>query len=137
MLGKITLITPPDIFENANKSILLIHLTDEEQDIVSKWLAANEVNEDINLYVYSSEANPVWFLYALNRCEYKYINIDCVNYITQALSGYTLSRSNVFYKTDDVNLAAVYSHINSNRVSTIEQFLESVLGAKTINNSQL
>ena len=137
MLGKITLITPPDIFENANKSILLIHLTDEEQDIVSKWLAANEVNEDINLYVYSSEANPVWFLYALNRCEYKYINIDCVNYITQALSGYTLSRSNVFYKTDDVNLAAVYSHINSNRVSTIEQFLENVLGAKTINNSQL
>jgi hypothetical protein len=136
MSGKITLITPPDIFENSNPSILFIHLTDEEQDVVSKWLAKMNLDIDLNFYVYGGESNVSWFLYALNRCEYKYINIDCVNYITQALSGYALTKNNVFYSTKDDNLVGVYSHINNNRVSNIEQFLESILGAET-NEPQL
>ena len=131
MKSKITLITPPDIFENANKSILLCHMTDEEQDIISRWLKNADLPYELNLYAYTNEANPVWFLYALNRCEYKYININNVNTLTQALAGYVLSRNNVFYKTDDTNIAAIYSHINSNRVDSIDVFLEIVLGAKT------
>jgi hypothetical protein len=131
MKSKITLVTPPDIYENANKSIVLCHMTGDEQDAVSQWLHDADLSYDINLYAYTDEPNAVWFLYALNRCEYKYINIDCVNLITQALAGYALSRSNVFYKTDNENLAAVYSHINSNRVNNIKEFLEKVLGAKT------
>ena len=136
MTGKITLITPPDIFENSNPSVLFVHITDEEQDIISRWLGKADFKTDINFYVYSGEPNAIWFLYALNRCEHKYINIDCVNYITQALSGYALSKSGIFYKTQDENLAAVYSHINSNRVRQVDQFLESILGAKT-NEPQL
>ena len=131
MKSKITLITPPDIFENANKSILLCHMTDEEQDISSRWLINADLPYELNLYAYTNETNPVWFLYALNRCEYKYININNVNTLTQALAGYVLSRNNVFYKTDDTNIAAIYSHINSNRVDSIDVFLEIVLGAKT------
>ena len=131
MKSKITLITPPDIFENANTSILLCHINDQEQDAISKWLHDSDLSKDLNLYTYISEPNPVWFLYALNRCEYKYINIDGVNLLTQALSGYALSRANVYYKTDNENLAAIYSHINSNRVDSVEVFLESILGAKT------
>lgn len=131
MKSKITLITPPDIFENSNKSVLLCHMTDEEQDTVSQWLRNADLPYDLNLYAYNNEPNAVWFLYAANRCEYKYINIDSVNLITQALSGYMLSRPGVYYKTDNVNLAAVYSHINTNRVNDIGEFLESVLGAKT------
>lgn len=136
MKSKITLITPPDIFENSNPSILLCHLTGDEQDALGKWLHDADLPMDINLYAYTGEPNPVWFLYALNRCEYKYINIDNVNLITQALSGYCLSKSNVFYKTVDENLAAVYNHINSNRVNTVEDFLESILSVKT-NEPQL
>ena len=128
MQGKITLITPPDIFENSNKSVLFIHITDDEQDTISKWLSTSEFNKDINFYVYSGEPNVPWFLYAMNRCEYKYINIDCVNYITQALSGYALTRNVTFYKTLDENLASVYSHISSNRIDRVETFLESILG---------
>ena len=136
MKGKLTLITPPDIFENSNLSILFCHLTDEEQDIVGRWLHKNDVVEDLNLYAYTGEPNAVWFLYALNRCEYKYINIDCVNTMTQALAGYMLGKSNVYYSTGNANLAAVYSHINSNHVSNVEEFLKGVLGVQT-NNSQL
>jgi hypothetical protein len=132
MKSKITLITPPDIYENANKSILLCHMTDEEQDSVSKWLRHADLPYDLNLYTYTNEANAVWFLYALNRCEYKYINIDNVNLITSALAGYVLSRNNVYFKTTDTNLAAIYSHINTNRIDSIDEFLERILGAKTI-----
>lgn len=106
-------------------------MNDQEQDTVSRWLKDADLPYDLNLYAYTDEANPVWFLYALNRCEYKYINIDGVNMMTQALSGYMLSRTNVYYATGNTNLAAVYSHINSNRVNSIDEFLERILGAQT------
>jgi hypothetical protein len=127
MQGKLTLITPPDIYENSNLSILFIHLTDEEQDAVSLWLANNEIPGNVNIYLYNGEPNVSWFLYALSRSDYKYINVDCLNYITQSLSGYVLGKSNTYYKTSDENISAVYSHINSGSVINVEQFLESIL----------
>jgi hypothetical protein len=129
--GKITLITPPDIFENSNTSILLVHLTDQEQDMASAWLGANEVPNDINIYLYNGEDNVTWFLYAMSRCEYKYINMECVTYITQALSGYMLGKSNTYYKTDNQSISDVYNFINSNRVDSVEHFLKSIFSDKT------
>ena len=131
MDGKLTLITPPDIFENNNKSILFIHLNEQDQATVSKWLSESSIDQDLNLYVYDGEPNMNWFFYAMSRCEYKYIDLSGLNYITQALGGYLLAKKNVFYKTDDENLASVYSHINNNRVDRIETFLESILVGKT------
>lgn len=130
MPGKITLITPPDIFENDNLSLLFVHLSDEDQDVVSKWLADRGFGDNLNLYVYSNEPNATWFLYALNRCEYKYIDTSGMNILTQALGGYALSKNDVYYKTDDENLAAIYSHINQNRITKIEKFLERALGER-------
>ena len=127
MQGKLTLITPPDIYENSNLSILFIHLTDEEQSAVSEWLSKNDIPGDVNLYLYNGEPNVPWFLYAVSRSDYKYINIDCVNYITQSLAGYVLGRGNTYYRTSDENIASVYSHINSKSVTNVEQFLESIL----------
>jgi hypothetical protein len=128
MQGKITLITPPDIYENNNFSIFLAHLTQEEQDEVSKWLSGSNILKNINIYLYSGEQNISWFLYAMGRSEYKYINIDFVNYITQSLSGYMLSNNNTYYKTTNDDLAEVYSHINSGRVDSVTQFLEGIFG---------
>lgn len=134
MDGKITLITPPDIFENSNISILLAHLTDQEQDEVTEWLSNTSFDQDLNIYFYNGEPNVTWFLYALNRSDYKYINIDYVNYITQALSGYALGKSNTYYSTVDSNLTQVYSHINSKKVSNVKEFLEGILGDQTNTN---
>jgi hypothetical protein len=127
MDGKLTLITSPDFFENSNTSILFFHLTDDEQDRISKWLSESKIKKDINLYVYTNEVNLPWIFYAFSRCEYKYINFDGMNSITQSLGGYFVGRNNVYYSTKDENLAAIYSHINGNRVSQVETFLESVL----------
>ena len=130
MKGKLTLVTPPDIYENSNTSVLFLHLNDKNQDIVSQWLANADIVEDLNLYVYSGEPNVPWLLYALSRCEYKYVDFDEPEYITSALGSYILGKSNIAYKASDENLAEIYSHINQNRVQTIEEFLERITSVK-------
>jgi hypothetical protein len=127
MDGKITLITPPDIFENSNLSILFFHISEEEQDFISKWLSNSDLKINLNFYVYTDETNLPWIFYAFGQSEYKYINFDNSNTITQALGSYLLSKNNVYYKTKDENLAAIFSHINSNKIHKIESFLERVL----------
>jgi hypothetical protein len=127
MQGKVTLITPPDFYENENRSILFFHLSENDQDAVSKWLNESKLKENLNLYVYSNETNLPWIFYAFGRSDYKYIDFNEMNSITQALGGYLIGRNNVYYKTNDENLAAIYSHINNNRITRIEEFLERTL----------
>ena len=131
MKGTITMITPPDFFENGNLSVLFVHLSEQDQDAATRWLSEAQVLPDINFYIYSGEPNVTWFLYAQSRCEYKYIDFDSVNVITQALGGYVLGKNNVYYRTSDENLAAVYSHINQHRVPGVVKFLETSLGDQT------
>lgn len=123
MQGKITLVTPPDFYENGNRSLLLINVTDDEQDQISAWLASQEILKDVNIYLYNGEPNIPWLLYASNRCTYKYINLDHVNYMTQWITGYIMGKPNVFYTTQNQNIVAVMSHINTNHISKIETFL--------------
>jgi hypothetical protein len=128
MQGKITLITPPDIYENNNFSLLFLHLTDTEQDTLTQYLSKLQFDKPINIYLYNGESNISWVLYAQSRCEHKYINIDNANYITQSLSGYMLANSGSCYYTTNDELANVYSHINLGRVDSIENFLEGIFG---------
>jgi hypothetical protein len=127
MEGGITLVTPPDIYENNNLSILFVHLSEQDQDLVSQWLSKSSIEEDINIYVYNGETNIGWLLYALGRCEYKYIDVDGANSVSQALMGYILGKNGICYHTKDENLAAIYSHINSNRTLSIKDFMERAL----------
>ena len=127
MEGKITLITPPDIFENLNFSILFLHISETDQDNISKFLASRPIKENLNLYVYSSEPNVDWIFYALGKSNLIFIDLDNCNFITDKLSGYILARNNIFYKTSNENMAAIFSHINQNRITNIEQFLERII----------
>ena len=129
MEGGITLVTPPDIYENSNLSILFMHLSDNDQDTVSQWLSQSKITEDINIYVYNGEVNVSWLLYALGCCDYKYIDIDGANDVSKALMGYILGKNGICYRTEDENLAAIYSHINSNRTTSIKDFMERALSA--------
>lgn len=131
MDGKITLVTPPDIFENGNLSVLLVNLSEEDQDAVGKWLSKSDIKENLNIYFYNGEPNVPWFFHAIGCCEYKYIDLDSNNYVTTALSGYILGKHDFAYKTVDNNLASVYSYINNNRVIRVEEFLERSLSGQT------
>lgn len=126
MNGKITLVTPPDIFENSNVSMLFVHLTESDQDIVSQWLAESNVDQDINIYVFNGEPNVPWLLYALNFCEYTYVNVDHVDSITTLLNSYMLGKSNVHYSTANEQTAHTLSYINRSRYVKVTDFLERV-----------
>jgi hypothetical protein len=128
MATKITLITPPDIYQNNQDSILLIDLIEDEQDKVSKWLGDNP--SSINIYFFQGEPNVPWFLHALSCSTYKYINLNNMSAVSSYLAGYTLSKAGVFYSTDDANVADLFSYINMNRVEDAVAFLERVFGAK-------
>jgi hypothetical protein len=128
MPAKITLITPPNIFQNDCLSVLFLDLTDVEQDEVSAWLVKEDIN--LNIYFYQGETNVPWVLHALSCADYKYINVNNWSAITSYLAGYILSKNNVFYSAEDISVADLYSYINNNRVKTAVDFLEQVFGGK-------
>ena len=127
MTAKITLITPPDIFENSNNSVLLMNPTDQDQDSASAWLSQNLNEGNINFYYYQGEPEIPWLLHALNVSKSVYFNLDDLPDVSTVMMSYVLSKSNVYYKTNNPNIHAIVSYINSNRVDSIEQFLERTL----------
>ena len=131
MQGKITLVTSPDFFENSNDSVLFMHLNDQEQSAISVWLKNSAITRDVNFYLYSGEDDLPWLFYALGVCKHKYINIDCYTDITKTLGSYILGKNDVHYSTSDEDLARIYSHINHNRITNIEQFLENTFSDYT------
>lgn len=130
MNGKITLITPPDVFENESYSILFMHLSDKDQEIVSQWLAKSSINDNINIYFYDQEIELSWLFHALSRCEYKFIDVDNSNNTTSKLGGYILGKKNTYYKTENENTSAIYHYINQNRITNIETFLKRTFNDK-------
>jgi hypothetical protein len=126
MENKITLITPPDFYENGNKSILLMSMSDEEQEAVSQWLGKNNIKQDINIYTYQGESNIEWLLYALGRSDYKYINLDSTDAITNIMASYIVSRPNVFYSSENEDIVKLINYLNNNNVDNIENFLERI-----------
>lgn len=126
MKGKVTLITPPDIYENLNLSLLLINLNEQDQFTCSEYLGKLDNLENLNIYFYLGEPNCEWFFYSLARSQYKYIDIDQLQDIPKFLLGYILARPNVFYHTSDENIAALCQYINQNRVKSIEVFLDYI-----------
>lgn len=133
MKGKITLITPPDIFENESQSILFMHLRNEDQEQVSKWLADSEIDCNINIYFYSGEISLPWLFHALSRCQYKYIDTDTLNAVSQNLVGYILGKKDTYYKSLDENRSQIYQYINQNKITNIESFLERAFNGKVYN----
>ena len=127
MSSKITLITPPDIYENSNTSLMLIGLDDKDQDQASLWLGTNAKDLDLNLYFYQGEPNMTWLLYALNRSNATFINLDSDKAIITIMGSYILGKPGIYYTTKDANMKALLSHINNNFVPDVETFLTKVL----------
>ena len=125
--GKITLITPPDFYENSNPSILLIGLNESEQDESSQWLGQElQLDTDINLYYYQNETHVEWLLYAVARSNAVYVNADTDNPIIQTFLSYMLGKSNVYFSSTDLDKVKLFSFINGHRVNNITEFLQGV-----------
>lgn len=130
MTSKITIITPPDYYENSNLSILFLGLSEEQQESATDWLGENNgTYPDINFYFYQGEVNAPWLLYALARADYKFLNYDSDHPMINIMASYALTRPNTYYTTKDDNLKSLMSHINNGYVSNITEFLEKVFDA--------
>lgn len=128
MAAKITLITPPDIYQNDQDSIIFIDLSEKDQDAASEWLGKAELN--LNVYFYQGENNVPWLLHSLSCSQYRYINLNNMSAVTGYLAGYIIARPGVHYTVDDTNVADLYSHINLNRVTDVVEFLERTFNGK-------
>ena len=124
MSNKITLITPPDIYENENYSVLFIGLTELDQDNASLWLGQHNNYPETNFYYFQGENNITWLLYALARADIVFLNFDTEHAIINIIGSYVLGKSQVYYTTKDENLKALMSHINNRYVPNVTEFLE-------------
>jgi hypothetical protein len=125
-LGKITLVTPPDYFENSNISILLVGFSQKDQEDTSVWLKDNDVTPDINFYYYQGEDTIEWLLYALARADYTYINCENDSPIIQKLLTYMVSRPNVFWNSQSEDTVKILTCLSNKQVNTIEDFLKGI-----------
>lgn len=124
----ITLITPPDIFENENQSFVLMNITEEEQEQTSVWLSQHSIDKPINLYYYQGETDIAWLLHAVAISKGVYLNCENKSDITKWITSYILGKSNVWYKSEDHNFNALMSYINQKQIKNITEFLEVHLG---------
>jgi hypothetical protein len=126
MKNKITLITPPDYFENNSPSLLLIDLDIDSQEQISAYLANSKFNIDTNIYFYMGENDPRWLLYALGKSNIAFVNLDNLSVIAEELKSYLLSKPHVYFTTQNSNLATTMSIISQNRVPDFDFFLDQI-----------
>ena len=124
----ITLITPPDIFENENDSILFMNISDQEQEDASKWFSEHLLEKPINLYFYQGETDIGWLFHAISKSRAVYINCDNDSDVTKWITSYVLGKPHVFYSAADENFKALMSYINQQLVNNITKFLEVNFG---------
>lgn len=120
----ITLITPPDIFENENTSLVFMNISDQEQEEASQWFSENNLDKPINLYYYQGETNVPWLLHAIAISKGVYLNCNNNSDVTKWITSYVLGKPNVWFKADDENFVALMSYINQKNVNNIQEFLE-------------
>lgn len=130
MKNKITLITPPDIFQNSSLSVLFIDINDKDQETTSDWFYKNDNEVDLNLYFYSADKDPQWLLNALNRCDLTYIDIDDLSLEPNLLLGYILSKPNVHFQCRREEYLKTLKLVNTNQVPDIRYFLDEILNLK-------
>lgn len=126
MKSKITLITPPDFYENLNISLLFVNIKVQDQISISEWLGGSEVDEDINIYFFEKGQDLPWLLYAASAADYKFIDLDSCDVTDSFLIGYLLAKPNTFYTTSKKEILNMLGHINQNHVDSVDTFLERV-----------
>lgn len=127
MKNKITLITPPDYFENFNYSLGLINISQEDQEKITNWLEKLDIDEPLNIYFYASENNPNWLLYASKHSDLLFFDLDSNCPVAQILQGYILANPRVYYQTRNEFKGTVGDCVSSNRVPDIDYWLKEIV----------
>jgi hypothetical protein len=71
MTGKITIVSPPDIYVNRTTSIILVNTTEKEQEQISDWFNQNQLAQELSIYFYNNERNLQWLVMSFAVAQYR------------------------------------------------------------------
>jgi hypothetical protein len=149
-LGKITLVTPPDSFQNQNKSFCLINFSKKDKDSFADQLNQHMPNKDVNIYLWDDnnfsmeKTDPNYdacvkewehtqnnrdYNWLLNVCQTADITILNMDNISKALmpwSGYILTLSKTHFINSDAAEAKTLSVLNRNRTESLSQLFQQL-----------
>jgi hypothetical protein len=137
MTGKITLISPPDVYVNRGFSIILVNTTEEEQEKISDWFGQNNLRKEVCIYFYNNEQNIQWLLAAFNMAHYRYVNVDNSKDQSNVLMSYMLSGDNCYYQNSDKNAQEIFGLLNTSKLESVTDFLEKVVPIDNDETSEL
>lgn len=137
MTGKITLISPPDVFVNKSASIILVNINPEEQELISDWFAEHPLGHELNIYFYNNEQNLPWLVTAYNMSSYRYVNLDNAADQSHVLMSYMLSMEDSYYSTNSENTFEIFRLLNTSRLASVVDFLNKVLTSANNEEPQL
>lgn len=127
MTGKITLISPPDVYVNRGFSLILVNTTEAEQEQISEWFGSHDLSKEILIYFYNNERNVQWLLTAFNMAHHKYVNVDNSVDESNVLLSYMLSGDNCYYSTSSKNTHEIFRLLNTSKLDSVIEFLEKVI----------
>lgn len=120
-LGKINLITPPDVLFNTNTGYLLVKPSTKLK--VQFQTILSNIPSDINVYIYESdEVDFAWLLNASNNSDFIIIDIDNCDPITKNFVSLLLAQPTAFYLTNDE--ITPWSLISRNRIYNLDWLIE-------------
>ena len=146
-LGQITLVTPPDFFQNQNSSFCLINFSKRDKDSFADQLNKHMPNEDVTVYLWDDNNFSVtdtvektdprydayvkeWqhnqtnrdYTWLLNACRVANTVILNMDYISKPLmvwSGYILTLSKTHFINGNEAEAKTLGVLNRNRTQSV------------------
>jgi hypothetical protein len=125
-LGKINLITPPDVLFNSNPGYLLVKPSTKLK--VQFQTILSSIPDDINVYIYeSNEVDIAWLLNAANNSDFIIIDVDNCDPITKNFVGLLLAQPTAYYLTNDE--VTPWNLISRNRIYNLDWLVEAINSA--------
>jgi hypothetical protein len=122
-LGKINLITPPDVLFNLSPTFLLVKPSTAIKMQFQKLLSTSM--DDINVFIYDTDENDVaWMLNAAVNADVVIIDVDNCDPTTKNFIGYVLGQPNAYYLTADE--ITPWQLINRNRIYDLNWIASAV-----------
>ena len=137
MTGKITLISPPDVYVNRGFSIILVNTTEAEQELIIDWFGSHNLSKEISIYFYNNERNVQWLITAFNMAHFRYVNIDNSTDQSNVLLSYMLSGEDCYYSTSNESAHEIFRLLNTSKLDNVTEFLEKVIPIDDPETSEL
>ena len=112
-LGKINLITPPDMMFNLADSFLLIKPSLAVKQQFQSMLS--QLDSDINVFIFDENDHDIeWMLSVAQQVDTVVIDLDNCDPLTKQFATVIMVQTNVYYFTNDTYTP--YNLINRNRI---------------------